>query len=297
MPRQQQYYQDPARYFTEKEARRDQGFRDILNMMMMKKQQEKEQARLAWEQKFQEKQFASLDESRRRTGEHYDYLESRPPALSDFEKKLKSIDELPPDLQGPARAALYQIPSSKPTFTNEQMYQHQRNAEKEAKTKIEDERKRHVSLVGSTKGRLEKERTRLMGILNKAEPGNVPSKLKPGSKEYEQYSKHIYKTYSETQKKIDNINSALSNISIIETQLSSGYPLGRYDLSEVKKMNNISSVLNGAFLDKGTDGQQRVVRATMPQAEIPPNAPTATDPKTGARAWYDETTKTWKPIK
>ena len=58
MPRQQQYYQDPARYFTEKEARRDQGFRDILNMMMMKKQQERDRAKEEWEKRFKEKEFA-----------------------------------------------------------------------------------------------------------------------------------------------------------------------------------------------------------------------------------------------
>ena len=89
MPRQQQYYQDPARYFTEKEARRDQGFRDILNMMMMKKQQEKEESRTAWEQKFKERQLESQDKGRESLSEYYKYLASpKPEKIPEWKEKL-----------------------------------------------------------------------------------------------------------------------------------------------------------------------------------------------------------------
>jgi len=92
MPRQQQYYQDPARYFTEREARKDQGLRDILNMMMMKKQQEKEQARLDWEQKFKERELSSVEKGRETTREYYQHQMNKDD-LSPMEREAQRMVE------------------------------------------------------------------------------------------------------------------------------------------------------------------------------------------------------------
>ena len=223
MPRQQQYYQDPARYFTEREARKDQGLRDILNMMMMKKQQEKEQARLDWQQKFQEKQFQSIDEARKAETKYREAMRNKPPTVPSEIMQAQILVESGkyPDI-GSALMAVRKIK------TDEQDLK-----DFEARKEIEGKMKLKYALprAGDDPFKITKEKMTSSIKKDKARMKMVLDRLKGKAKElegmaYEKVGGRVVSTNTDAVTALSNIDSVQKKVEEALARLDGGVTLG-----------------------------------------------------------------------